>query len=95
MEKWQLVKCENIEWKQDKSGYYTLINYVGNGLIRLDIMSVDNNPLMSFEGTAEAVRKNAMQYADENCFNLSAEHAAYIGYELLRCDMQRKLYIQD
>lgn len=93
--KWELRKCENIEWQQDSSGYYTLVNYVGNGNVRLDIMSIDNNPLISFEGTAIAVRKNAMRYLDETCINLSLEHAAYIGYELLRCDCERELYVQD
>lgn len=95
MKKWRLVKCEDIEWKQDISGYYTLIQYVRIGLCRLDIMSIDGNPLISFEGTAKAVRKNAMRYCDENCVNLSAEHAAYIGYELAHCEMLRDEYVQD
>lgn len=93
--KWQLVKVDDIKWQQDKSGFYTLIHYTADGFIRLDIMSIDNNPLISFEGTAIAVRKNAMRYLDENCVNLSLEHAAYIGFELLRCETLKENYIQD
>lgn len=94
-EKWQLVKVEDVDWKQDTSGYYTLINYVGGEIVRLDIMSIDGHPLISFEGTSIAVRKNAARYIDENCINLSSEHSAYIGYELARCETLKENYIQD
>jgi hypothetical protein len=91
--KWQLITCEPVEWKQDDSKMYTLINKTQAG-VRLDVMFTDDQPCISFEGKAEDVRKAAMRYADENCWNMSAEHTAYIGWELHRAEIKDD-YIQD
>jgi hypothetical protein len=92
---WELRQVEDIEWRQDDSGYYASIVHVREtGEVRLDIMSTDNNPLISFQGSATAVCKNAMRYIDENCINVSAEYAAYIGYELAKAELVRGYYVQ-
>lgn len=95
MNKWQLIKCSAIKWQQDESGYYTIINGLDNQQVRMDIMTTSDQPAISFQGHAENVRKTAMRYADEHCWNMSLEHAAYIGYELHRAEEQGKQYIQD
>ena len=101
MDKWQLIKCDAIEWQQDESGYYTIINFINvdekteERIVRMDIMTTSDQPMISFQGIAENVRKCAMQYADEHCWNMSLEHAAYIGYELHRAAEQGTEYIQD
>ena len=91
--KWQLITCTPIEWEQDDSGMYTLITKTKAG-VRLDVMYTDDQPCISFEGRAEDVRKAAMRYADEHCWNMSAEHTAYIGWELHRAEVEDD-YIQD
>jgi len=91
---WELKQVKDIDWKQDDSGYYALINYV-NGEVRLDIMTNSDMPCISFQGTAKAVRKNALRYCDDNGIMLSAEHSSYIGYELLRAEIEKENYTQD
>jgi len=94
-DKWTLIKVKDIKWQQDKSGYYCLINALPNGDIRLDILTSNHSPAISFEGKAENVRKTAMRYADEQGWTLSAEHAAYIGFEIARAENLTTDYIQD
>ena len=92
---WKLIKVSKTEWRQDDSNYHSLINYVGSGIVRLDLMLHIQEPVTSFQGQADDVRKAAMQYVDENCCNISAEHAAYIGSELTRAKFLGTKYIQD
>jgi hypothetical protein len=65
-------------------------------------MSDNNEPLQSFSGSAENVRKHAMRYLSDEQFNsddglqfMSLEHAAYIGYELLKAEIMTINYEQD
>ena len=95
MDKWKLIKVNDIEWMQDKSGFYCLVNVMPTNEIRLDIMTSTHSPAISFQGDAANVRKAAMRYAEENGWSLSLEHAAYIGYELARAEIQGTEYIQD
>lgn len=95
MDKWQLIRAEDTEWEQDKSGYYCLINPLPNGEIRLDILTSTHSPAISFEGKAQNVYKCAMRYAEEHGWSLSYEHIAYIGYELAMAEILGKDYIQD
>lgn len=92
---WELVTVPKTEWRQDDSGYHSLINYIGEGIVRLDLMLYVQEPAISFQGQADDVRKAAMQYIDENCICISAEHAAYIGSELTRARFFGRAYIQD
>ena len=91
---WKLIKVPKTEWKQDKSGYTSLINYVEPDMVRLDLMLDVQEPVISFQGQTDDVRKAAMQYIDENCICISAEHAAYIGSELTNADYFGESYIQ-
>lgn len=111
MSKWKLINVTDIKWQQDTSGYYTIINWVkGKSCtgctascseiecgekVRLDILTTSDQPAISFQGCAENVRKAVMQYAEANDWNISLEHAAYIGYELCRAEEQGILYMQD
>jgi hypothetical protein len=92
---WQLIECDETEWIQDDSEYYVLIGHLEheNG-VRLDIMSINDEPGISFWGTAENVRKRAMQWCTAHNIHLSMEHAAYIGYELCRAESDEN-YVQD
>jgi len=95
-EKWVLKKAKPSECIMDNSGIYAVINrqektethkeYAGKLIsVRIDVMSDDNVPLISFEGNAEDVRKDAIRWIDDNIFTLvTLEHASYIGAELER-----------
>ena len=93
--KWELIEVTNVEWAQDKSGFYTLINVLPTGEIRLDVMTSSHSPAISFQGEAADVRKAAMKYAEQNGWSLSLEHAAYVGYEIARAELMQGLYEQD
>lgn len=95
--RWKLVQVGNTEWIQDDSGYYTLIHHVladcdGCNKVRIDIMDKDDMPVISFQGTADNVRKYIMQ---QWCGKISIEHASYIGVELARCELQGINYVQN
>ena len=93
---WQLIKVEHTDWIQDNSGYYILINWIDNNTVRLDWMDKDNMPIVSFQGVASDVRKHATRFAQIIMdWKISAEHAAYIGAELARCELLKKDYVQD
>lgn len=73
-----------------------MINWIDDNTVRLDIMDTDDMPVVSFQGTASDVRKRIMQGLDWwNPYELSLEHAAYIGAELARCELLKKDYQQD
>ena len=58
---WQLVQVGKTDWIQDKSGYYTLINWTDkDNNVRLDVMDKDDMPVVSFQGQADDVRKHIM-----------------------------------
>lgn len=93
---WKLIKVEHTDWIQDESEYYTLIYWIDDNNVRLDWMDADNMPVISFQGAASDVRKHATRFADVIMdWNVSLEHAAYIGAELARCELLGKGYIQD
>ena len=93
---WELIKVSETEWRQDSSKYYSLIAYVEpDNQVRLDLMLHVQEPVISFQGKADDVRKAAMQHIDQNCIRISAEHAAYIGSELTRAAMLKNEYVQD
>ena len=92
---WKLVTVPETKWRQDDSGYHSLINYIGEGVVRLDLMLHVQEPAISFQGQTDDVRKAAMQYIDENCICISAEHAAYIGAQLAKASLLGSEYEQD
>lgn len=54
-------------------------------------------PIVSFQGSANAVRKYLIRYITDRFASLgypSPEHASYIGYELLRAELTPH-YVQD
>ena len=92
---WKLIKVEKTEWEQDDSGHYSIIVYVeSSNEVRLDLMLHVQEPVISFQGDADDVRKAVMQYVDSNCCNISAEHAAYIGSELSKAALLKSEYVQ-
>ena len=100
---WQLVQVTDTDWIQDDSGYYTLINWIDDNNVRLDIMDSFDTPIISFQGKASDVRKHFMQNVDicsrciTSCLRYitSFEHAAYIGAELARAELLKTDYVQD
>lgn len=111
--KWELRHVEDTEAVLDDSGVYVIINRVEtpethkeySGIrvsVRVDLMQdngpTDDEPIMSFEGSANAVRKALIRFIHDYIASpsryLSTEHASYIGYELLRAELTPG-YVQD
>ena len=111
MNEWELIKVNETEWQQDKSGIFTYISYCPDGTVRLDVMADTGlTPVISFQGKAGDVRKVAVRwlaekyrYADEAGLDIfempsegfSHEHASYIGSELARAELLKDEYVQD
>ena len=102
---WEMVECNDSEWRQDESGIYTIINRVANRhyssgysheavSVRVDVLSTDDEPIISFTGSAIAVRKDLSRWLQDNKVEVSLEHAMYIGDQISRAfgDMT---FIQD
>ena len=101
---WKLNRVDNSEYKPDDTGIYVLINWdIQTDTVRLDFMSRKNEPIQSFAGSSDNVRKHAMRYIHKisrvnwpnSGFDISLEHAAYIGSELQKADIFRIDYVQD
>lgn len=98
---WELIECEDMPCTIDNSGIYTVISRVKamSGrlqiiLIRVDILSSADNPLVSFQGEANAVRKSVIAWITLHAIMpISTEHASYIGYEIMRARSEEN-YIQ-
>ncbi len=64
--------------------------------VRVDLMdnltADDEEPIALFQGSANAVRTHLMWFIMGR-YNISPEHASYIGYELLRAE-QSSCYVQ-
>ena len=91
---WKLIEVGETEYRPDESGFLSLIHYIGPDVVRLDLMISPQEPVVSFQGRVDNVRKAEMQYIEDNCCCLSAEHAAYIGSELTKADLLEEIYIQ-
>lgn len=91
---WELKQVGKTDWRQDDSGYYTLIHYIENGTVRIDFMDKDDMPVISFQGLTDDVRKCSVRLM-AGFGGFSHEHASYIGAELARCAIQGTEYIQD
>lgn len=94
--KWKLILCNPIDWTQDDSGYYTIINVVpAVGNIRVDLMTTQDEPAISFGGKPHDVRITMARYIEENGLNLSIEHTMYLGYEIARAELLKEKYVQE
>ena len=102
---WKLVHTTPIECTMDDSGVYTVINRIEEhdshtGItivdvsVRCDIMTSDGEPLISFQGSANDVRKYVIAYNTGLMPAMSLEHASYIGWELHRAETDPN-YVQD
>ena len=108
---WELKHVKDVEAVLDDSGVYVVIHRVEttethkehSGIrvsVRVDLMKSGTvkyqaEPIMSFEGTANAVRKALIRFFyTRNRPTVSLEHASYIGYELLRAELTPG-YVQD
>lgn len=102
--KWELIECEDMPCTIDNSGIYTVISRIEDFtdktytttsvLIRVDILSSADNPLVSFQGEANAVRKSVIAWITLHAvMPISTEHASYIGYEIMRARSEEN-YIQ-
>ena len=118
---WELIDLKNskeIGCTMDNSGIYTVINRIdetvhckghsmGKVFIRVDVMTTNDEPLRSFVGDGNNVRKNAMNWLwdkyscdsepnEDGGFtgDITIEHASYIGFEISRA-MLDKHYKQD
>ena len=102
---WELRHVEDVECGLDDSGIYTVINRVKTTktfkdmigdfyMVRVDVMMHGDEPLVSFQGSANVVRKHLMRWLFLTGRSISLEHASYIGYELLRAETTEN-FIQD
>ena len=109
---WELRHVEDVEAILDDSGAYVIVHRIEetethkeySGIrvsVRADLMvsisGRDDIPIMSFQGSANAVRKALIKFLMDRFPNLglfSREHASYIGYELLRAELTPE-YVQD
>lgn len=96
--KWQLVKVKDVAFVRDNSDTITFIHARPDG-VRVDVMTGNNEPLISFEGHHNDVRKALMQWIDERISQkagcgISIEHAAYLGCELARAEMLKENFVQ-
>lgn len=106
---WELRHVDDVEAVLDDSGVYVVVHrieqtethkeYSGVRVsVRADLMGPGNEPIISFKGTANAVRKALIRFLDDYHMvasgPISSEHASYIGYELLRAELTPG-YVQD
>jgi hypothetical protein len=94
---WELINCEAQNCTMDDSKHYVVVNYVGSGQVRCDIMRTaegqDDAPVKSYMGYFKDVRKYVVRFLEYA--HISYEHASYIGEELALADSLKELYIQD
>ncbi len=110
---WELHQVSDMECTPDSSGVYVTIHRVSEEIthkgikgslvsVRADLWQSVNEetdtPLVSFVGTANAVRKHLIRFLDRAYVTwavpVSLEHASYIGYELHRAEVTEN-YVQE
>ena len=98
---WQLNRIDSLNWIKDNSGLYCLIVWdVKTETVRIDFLSDDHEPIISFAGQSDNVRIAVGRWIDSRISQktsdkVSAEHIAYIGSELQLADVMRIDYVQD
>jgi len=103
---WEIEHVQDVECELDDSGVYVIIHRIAKesvhkGIagtiveVRADLMrSSDNEPIRSWQGSANAIRKAITRFNKDLMPAMSLEHASYIGYELLRAELTPD-YVQD
>ncbi len=112
---WELRHVEDTDAAMDDSGVYVVVHRVEHTArhkeysgvrvtVRADLMcigpdGITSEPIMSFSGSANAVRKALVRFLDNYLLPrrytpINHEHATYIGYELLRAELTPG-YVQD
>lgn len=92
---WRVVDVPDTAWRQDDSSISCLINWVvASDVVRIDLMYAEC-PIISFQGSADNVRKHTMAWLALYVPEFALDHAAYIGAELERADTERIDYVQD
>jgi len=101
---WEIEHVQDVECELDDSGVYVIVHRIAKesvhkGIpgvvvsVRADLMrSRDNEPIRSWQGSANNVRKHLIRFV--RAIGISREHASYIGYELLRAELTPD-YVQD
>lgn len=109
---WELIEVANEPmWHEDNSGLYVTVHRIEEKAVhkghsgvrigvRVDLMRKEgDDPVRSWIGHPDAVRKALMQWIDNTVQNrgvvprLSCEHAAYIGAEIQRASVDPN-YVQ-
>ena len=96
---WALQQVTDRECTLDSSGFYVTIHRVVTAdgtvnettgtsvLVRADVFqAITNEPIMSFQGSASAVRKHLTDLLWD-LGHFSYEHISYIGQELQRAEL--------
>lgn len=94
---WELRKAVNTDWIQDASEVYTFINWsTTEKAVRVDIMNaITDEPMISFIGPADAVRKDVTRWLSDHVSHVSLEHAAYIGQQIEKANAMQDTFMQD
>lgn len=93
---WQIINVPKTAWKADSTGISCLISWsMPIDIVRMDLISADGVPIISFQGETDNVRKHSMTWLTLYVPAFGLDHAAYIGAELERADTERIDYIQD
>ena len=93
---WELLEVTSEkECMLDNSGVYTVISFTSDEKIRVDLMTTDDEPVISWQGhNVDALRKDVISVLSMEP-DFSAEHASYIGAELIRCELMESAYVQN
>lgn len=94
---WKIIQTSDneIEWQKDDSGIYSLITWNPSDNVRCDLMSDNHEPIVTFVGKSDNVRKAICKFCSDNQIHLSDQHASYIGRELTRAEFETTSYNQD
>ncbi len=93
---WRIVDVPDTAWREDPCGITCIINWIlPQDVVRLDVLSPECVPIVSFQGSTDNVRKHTMQWLALYVPDFTLDHAAYIGAELERADTERIDYVQD
>ena len=77
----------------DDSGVYTVIHWTKDDKIRVDLMTDDDEPVISWQSdNPDALRKEIISVL--GLYGISVEHASYIGAEIAKCFNYERYYVQ-
>jgi hypothetical protein len=92
---WELIEVTGErDCTMDNSGVYTVINHTSDHKVRVDLMTNDDQPIISWQSNnVDALRKEIMLVL--GLHDISVEHASYIGAEIVRCGLMASAYTQN